>query len=55
MSTQHRPATPSVEELIKAITKKLRAHESVLEKSRHGRLSWRIANGEIEIELEARL
>ena len=44
--------------LIDAITKKLQANRSVLERSiNHGRLSWRInkRSGEIEVDLEPKI
>ena len=56
MTRRDGAADPDVDDLVEAITAKLRANAPVLKQSiSHGRLSWRVAKGRIEINLEPRL
>jgi hypothetical protein len=45
----------TVDRLIADVTAKLEEHKPVLAHAKSGRLSWRIKDGKVELELEPRL
>lgn len=48
--------TPTVEQLIEAISKKLQANRNVVARSiAYGRVSWRLKNGNVELDVELKI